>query len=188
MALDIEYDLDRWLYVPARFPWESFTDETAWADAVSGGYGGTGPRAAPEELVAWLRDYLLGAVRSNRDGTIRFAHLPSITAPNAIVDVYDLPHDPAQPLSALTHEDQGPAIRPAEVVPFASDRLGAGVKSIRWVRLEGGSIMRATNWVWRTGGRDIVVLTASADIPLSEALDPFVDELARAIRIAGEPA
>ena len=85
MALDIEYDLGRWLYVPALFPWESFADAESWADTVSKEYGGTGRHAAPSDLVAWLRDYLLGAVRSNRDGTIRFAHLPNITAPNAIV-------------------------------------------------------------------------------------------------------
>ena len=175
MALDIEYDLDRWVHVPGDFPWEAFDDEVAWADVVSRAYGGTGERAAPDDLVAWLRDYLVGAVRSTRSGAIRFAHLPHITAPNAIVDVYDLPHDPDQPLQALTHEDQGPAIRPAEVVPFPSDRLGDGVKATRWVRLEDGSVMRATNWVWRTGGRDL---------PLGEALDPVIDELARSISIA----
>lgn len=184
MALDIEYDLGRWLYVPALFPWESFADAESWADTVSKEYGGTGRHAAPSDLVAWLRDYLLGAVRSNRDGTIRFAHLPNITAPNAIVDVYDLPHDLARPLSALTHENQGPAIRDAEVTAFPSDRLGDGVKAIRWVRLEDGSIMRATNWVWRTAGRDIVVIAASGDLPLSEALDPLIDEFARTISIA----
>jgi len=27
VALDIEYDLDRWLHVPGAFPWESFDDE-----------------------------------------------------------------------------------------------------------------------------------------------------------------
>lgn len=81
MALDIEYDLGRWLYVPALFPWESFADAESWADTVSKEYGGTGRHAAPSDLVAWLRDYLLGAVRSNRDGTIRFAHLPNITGP-----------------------------------------------------------------------------------------------------------
>ena len=43
---------------------------------------------------------------------------------------------------------------------------------------------RQTNWVWRTAGRDIVVIAASGDLPLSEALDPLIDELARTISIA----
>ena len=69
-------------------------------------------------------------------------------------------------------------------MPFDSEHLGAGVKSTRWVRTEADRIVRATNWVWRTAERDIVVLTASSDLPLAEALDPVVDELARTIRPA----
>ena len=103
-------------------------------------------------------------------------HPPVGSAPDRV--------SPGPPLSALTHENQGPAIRDAEVTTFPSDRLGDGVKAIRWVRLEDGSIMRATNWVWRTAGRDIVVIAASGDLPLSEALDPLIDELARTISIA----
>ena len=91
MAIDMDYDLDRWVYVPNVFPWESFGDEEQWADAVARAFGGEGGTAAPAELVEWLRAYLIGAVRGNRSGTIRFVHLPNITAPHAIVDVYDMP-------------------------------------------------------------------------------------------------
>jgi len=184
MAIDMDYDLDRWVYVPNVFPWESFDDEEQWADAVARAFGGEGRRAAPAQLVDWLRAYLVGAVRSNRSGTIRFVHLPSIAAPHAIVDVYDMPRREDVPLTDLTHENQGPAIRDAEVVPFESENLGAGVKSTRWVRAEADTIVRATNWVWRTAERDIVVLTATSDMPLAEALDPVIDELARTIRLA----
>lgn len=111
-------------------------------------------------------------------------HLPNITAPHAIVDVYDMPRRDDVALIDLTHENQEPAVREAEVVPFDSEHLGAGVKSSRWVRTEADRIVRATNWVSRTAERDIVVLTASSDLPLAEALDPVVDELARTIRPA----
>ena len=184
MAIDMDYDLDRWVYVPNVFPWESFADEEQWADAVARAFGGEGGTAAPAELVEWLRAYLIGAVRGNRSGTIRFVHLPNITAPHAIVDVYDMPRRDDVALIDLTHENQEPAVREAEVVPFDSEHLGAGVKSTRWVRTEADRIVRATNWVWRTAERDIVVLTASSDVTLAEALDPVVDELARTIRPA----
>ncbi len=184
MAVEMDYDLDRWVYVPNVFPWESFGDEEQWADAVAHAFGGEGRTAAPAELVEWLRAYLIGAVRSNRSGTIRFAHLPHIAAPQAIVDVYELPRRDDVALKDLTHEDQGPRVRDPEVVPFDSEHLGAGVKSTRWVRTESEAIVRATNWVWRTPERDIVVLTAGSDLPLAEALDPVVDELARTIRLA----
>lgn len=186
MALNIDYDLDRWLYAPARFPWESFRDEEHWADVVAKEFGGSGRRRAPKQRVSWLRDYLVGAVRSNHAGTIRFLHLPHIDAPLSIVDVYDMPTHPDRPLSDLTHEDQGPAIRLPELVPFESPHLGTGIKSTRWVTNDAGTIIRATNWVWRTGGRDIVVLTGTNDLPLAEALDPVIDELARSISIAAE--
>ena len=173
MAIDMDYDLDRWVYVPNLFPWESFGDEEQWADAVARAFGGEGRTAAPAELVDWLRAYLVGAVRSNRSGTIRFVHLPNITAPHAIVDVYDMPHRDDVALVDLTHERQAPAAREPEVVPFDSEHL-----------TEADTIVRATNWVWRTVERDIVVMTASSDLPLAEALDPVVDELARTIRLA----
>lgn len=184
MAIDMDYDLDRWVYVPNVFPWESFADEEQWADAVARAFGGEGRTAAPAELVDWLRAYLVGAVRNNRSGTIRFVHLPHITAPHAIVDVYDLPRREDVALTDLTHENQGPAVREPDVVPFASETLGTGTKSTRWIRTAGDTIVRATNWVWRTPERDIVVLTAGSDLPLAEALDPVVDELARSIRLA----
>ena len=95
-----------------------------------------------------------------------------------------MPHRDDVALVDLTHERQAPAVREPEVVPFDSEHLGAGIKSTRWVRTEADTIVRATNWVWRTVERDIVVMTASSDLPLAEALDPVVDELARTIRLA----
>ena len=132
MSLFIDYDADRWLYVPNAFPWESFADDEQWADAVSRAFA-EGPTPAPEGLSSWLRAYLLGAVRGNVAGAIRFAHLPTIDAPTTIVDVHDMETDPALSLSDLTQQDAPRAIRPAEVEPFASQGLGEGVKATRYV-------------------------------------------------------
>lgn len=182
MSLTIDYDTDRWLYIPNAFPWESFADEEQWADAVSAAFA-DGPRPAPDAVAGWLRDYLIGAVRGNAGGAIRFAHLPSVDAPTAIVDVYVAPTDPEVALAELTQQDAGPAVRPADVAPFSTAHLGEGVKATRFVTIERGGIVRATHWVWRTSGRDIVMLTGSTDLALADALDPVLDDLARAIRL-----
>jgi hypothetical protein len=118
MAIDMDYDLDRWVYVPNLFP--GVVRRRGGGRMPSRAFGGEGRTAAPAELVDWLRAYLVGAVRSNRSGTIRFVHLPNITAPHAIVDVYDMPHRDDVALVDLTHEKQGPAVREPEVVPFDS--------------------------------------------------------------------
>jgi hypothetical protein len=183
MTVYIDYDVERWLYVPNAFPWESFRDEEQWASTVAKEFGRGGLRRPPKQLLAWLHDYLLGAVRSNHAGTIRFAHIPNLQAPNTIVDVYDLPTNPDVPLADLTHENQSPAVRPPEVVPFLSPHLGEGVKSTRWIAGDDDSLIRATNWVWRTAERDIVVLTGMSDTALAEAFDPVLDEFARAVRL-----
>ena len=183
MTLFIDSDTDRWLYVPNAFPWESFADDEQWADAVSRAFA-EGPTPAPEGLSSWLRAYLLGAVRGNVAGAIRFAHLPTIDAPTTIVDVHDMETDPALSLSDLTQQDAPRAIRPAEVEPFISQGLGEGVKATRHVADERDAVVRGTHWVWRTEGRDIVMLTGTADLAMAEALDPLLDELARSIRLA----
>lgn len=184
MPLNIDYDLDRWLYIPNRFPWESFANEESWADTIAKEYRRVAVRKPPRELIQWFRDYLVGAVRSNQDGTIRFLHLANLGDVPALLDVYDLPTHPDRPMSELTHENQGPAIKPAELEPFESPHLGMGIKSTRWVTNDRGTVIRATNWVWRTQGRDIVVLTGSSNLPVAETLQPFMDEFARAVSIA----
>jgi hypothetical protein len=187
MSVYIDYDTDRWLYVPNAFPWESFADDEEWADAVSRAFA-EGPTPAPEELTSWLRSYLLGAVRGNASGAIRFAHLPTIDAPTTIVDVHDMETDPALPLAELTQQDAPRAIRPAEVAPFSSENLGEGVKATRYVANDRDAVVRGTHWVWRTRGRDIVMLTGSADLAVAEELEPLLDALARSISLADEPA
>ncbi|HEX5857518.1 MAG TPA: hypothetical protein VFY91_05355 [Microbacterium sp.] len=186
MSLSIDFDADRWLFVPNAFPWESFADDEQWADAVSRAFA-EGPTPAPEALGSWLRAYLLGAARSNAAGAIRFAHLPTIDSPTAIVDIHDMVTDPGLSLADLTQQDAPRAVRPADVVPFASENLGDGVKATRYVANDREAVVRGTHWVWRTQGRDIVMLTGTADLAVAEALDPLLDELARAIRLAGDP-
>jgi hypothetical protein len=73
-------------------------------------------------------------------------------------------------------------------VPFPSDTLGEGVKATRYVANDREAVVRGTHWVWRTRGRDIVMLTGTADLAVAEELDPLLDQLARSISLADEGA
>ncbi|HWI30864.1 MAG TPA: hypothetical protein VNT50_05200 [Microbacterium sp.] len=71
-------------------------------------------------------------------------------------------------------------------MPFASENLGEGVKATRYVTNEHDAVVRGTHWVWRTRGRDIVMRTGTAHLAVAEALDPLLEVLARAIRLADD--
>lgn len=184
MAMYVDYDADRWLYVPNAFPWSDFADEEQWAAAVAEAFDrGPRRRRPPADLLDWLRAYLTGAVRNNTGGAVRLLHLPTITSPTMIVDIYETPPDPALSLEDLTRQNEQPLTRPADVEPFDSPHLGPGVKATRMVIHGAGSIIWATNWVWRLDDRDIVMLTGTTDLPVAEAMVPILDTLARSIRL-----
>jgi hypothetical protein len=189
MALYVDYDQTRWIYVPNAFPWSDFADEEAWAAAVADVFD-RGPRRKrpPRELLDWLRAYLTGAVRGNTGGAVRFVHLPTLESPTLVVDVYDTPADASLTVADLTRQDE-PGLRgAAQVDAFTSPHLGAGTKAVRILEGDGGSLIRATTWVWRTPELDVVMLTGTTDLPVGEAMDPILDDLARSIRLAGDAA
>lgn len=185
MSLYIDYDTDRWLFVPNAFPWRDFSDAERWATAVADAFarGSAESSHPPAELLEWLHAYLLGAVRNNTGGAIRYLHLPTLDAPTMIVDVYEGDTDEQTPITMLAGQRATDALRPAEVSSFTSPHLGEGTKSVRMVAQDGGALLRATNWVWRTRGHDIVVLTGTTDLPVGEAMDPVLDDFARSIRL-----
>ncbi len=184
MGLYVDYDADRWLFVPHTFPWSDFADEEQWADAVVDLFGGGPERTRPPaEMLDWLRAYLTGAARSNATGAVRLLHLPTLESPTLIVDIHEGPTDPAMPLDQLTGQNDERLTRPAEVAAFDSPHLGQGVRATRLRAHDDGSVIWATNWVWRRDGRDIVMLTGTTDLPVAEAMAPILDTLARSIRL-----
>lgn len=92
---------------------------------------------------------------------------------------WQIPHSDRQLLAVRTISGNAEP----ELAPIV-DALGTSIKSTRWVRTQADTIVRATNWVWRTPERDIVVTTGNSDMALAETLDPVIDELARTIRLA----
>lgn len=183
-GLFIDYDAHRWLFVPNEFPWNEYDDAQAWADAVVDVFTRGPRRKRPRpELLDWLRAYLPGAVHNNTSGAARFLHLPTLQAPLMMVDIGESPTDESYAYSDLTGQDDPDQMSAPDVSTFISPHLGDGVKAMRMVTGSSGTITRATNWVWRTDGRDIVMLTGTTDLAVGEAMDPVLDDLARSIRL-----
>lgn len=192
MSLLIDWDRDRWLYLPASFPWHVYADEDAWLDTISDAFGRAG--WTPEQR-GWLCDYLRGLRANNTAGAQRFAWLVEPQSVLGSIDVFDLPHDPDASLDDLSGSAGTDAdLRPPVVTQVVGAGLGPGHRVERALRAPRPAheaigpveedVVMMTLWVFRSPQADVVV-TATHGEPVALAamlpdIEAFVDTISLA--------
>lgn len=181
MTIRVDADPARWMYVPARFPWQGYAAVEEWSDALMSALDDLHHYGADQR--EFIRAYAEGLSRSIDTGEHRYAYLTQPHVETAIASFYEWPH-----LDVPDEELQGAAdprsVRPAVTEPFESEALGAGTVTVRYVSEDPTGVVGAVaHWVWRQPDRDIIMIVGDADLPRFLRLRPLFDELARAISV-----
>jgi hypothetical protein len=178
MTLHVAADPGRWMYIPARFPWQGYTGLEEWSAAVVAALADLhGYDADQRDL---FRSFIEGLSRSIETGEHRYAYLSQPHAEVAVASIYEWHRLDASDDDLLGVGDPR-AVRPPVVEPFASENLGAGSVSVRHVADPGGTVSAVAHWVWRLPDRDIILIVGDSDVPRFLRLRPVFDELARAV-------
>jgi hypothetical protein len=185
VTIKVDFDTDRWLYVPEGFPWNGYETPEEWTRTVARlaaeGFG----YDAEERGV--LEVYLLQLLAYPRlaPGVHRFALLGTPDKALELVQVVDAPTDEAVPIDGLLGLPEPAATREPEVTEVTGG-LGPGRRAVRYHRADqlGGDIVVSVNWAWRTGGSDVVVMYGTQNlVQLGETL-PVIDAFAASISLA----
>lgn len=181
MTIRVDADPARWMYVPARFPWQGYAGVEEWSDALMSALDELHHYGSDQREL--IRAYAEGLSRSIDTGEHRYAYLTQPHVETAIASFYEWPHldVPGEELQGATDRA---AVRPAVTEPFESEALGAGTVTVRYVAKEPNGVVGAVaHWVWRHPDRDVIMIVGDADLPRFMRLRPLFDELARAISV-----
>lgn len=180
-GLQVDFDRDLWLYVPAEWPWEQFGTLEDWSSAIvtslTDAYGYDAP------MQEWVRATVEGMSRGVGEYEYRFGYLSRPHEALGMASIYELPAGTGASLDDLLGLPADDAVRPVIVEPFEGGRLGAGVTATRHDVDADGSISAVTHWVWRTPVADVVMIAGDPDPGRFATLRDDYDSLARAIGV-----
>ncbi|WP_275002153.1 hypothetical protein [Promicromonospora iranensis] len=184
MTIRIDFDTDRWVYVPERFPWNGQSSEE-WVATVA--------RLASEAFEYTTVEHtnlvrVLGMLLQYprmAEAVHRFAMLGTADKTFAMVQVTDTPTDPELDDEMLLGLPEPRATREPDVADV-DGAIGRGRRSIRYVAEPalGGDIVVSVNWAWRAAGRDVVVTFGTTNLVELDSLLPVLDEFAASISIS----
>lgn len=184
MTIRIDFDTDRWVYVPERFPWNGHETPEAWV--------GTVARLASEAFAYTAAEHanlvrtlgMLLRYPRMAEGVHRFVMLGTADKTFAMAQVTDTPTDPELDDDTLLGLPEPRATREPDVVDF-DGAIGRGRRSVRYVAEPalGGDIVVSVNWAWRAEGRDVVVTFGSTNLVELDSLLPVLDEFAASIGV-----
>jgi len=88
-------------------------------------------------------------------------------------------------LRMLTHADDPGVVEPPIVDEFSTDRLGTGLRTMRYRHLDDGSLYAGLSYAWRSAEyeTDLLLFTSSEDLGRLQRAIPDMDEFARAINV-----
>ena len=185
MTLKVDFDTDRWVYVPRDFPWNGYATADEWVTTVTRLASGAFEYGedASGRLELFLRQ-LLAYPRMTPD-LHRFALLGAPDGSLEMVQVVETPTDEERPTDSLLGLPEPDATRAPEVTTVHGG-LGTGRRAVRYTRADslGGDIVVSVNWGWRTGGSDVVVMYGTSNLVHLDAVLPVLDEFAASISMA----
>ncbi|WP_166851402.1 hypothetical protein [Isoptericola sp. BMS4] len=185
MTLRVDFDTDRWVYVPRDFPWNGYETADEWVATVSRlaseafEYG----EDATDQLEHFLRQ-LLAYPRMTPD-IHRFALLGAPDGSLEMVQVLETPTDGDTDMDRLLGLPDPAMTRDPEITSVTGG-LGEGRRAVRHTRADdlGGDIVVSVNWAWRTGGSDVVVMYGTSNLVLLDTVLPVLDQFAASISLA----
>ena len=176
MTIRIDFDTDRWVYVPERFPWNGHETPEEWVGTVAQLASEAFEYTAGEHTNLVRALSMLLRYPRMAEAVHRFVMLGTADKTFAMVQVTDTPTDPELDDEMLLGLPEPRATREPDVTDF-DGAIGHGHRSIRYVAEPalGGDIVVSVNWAWRADGRDVVVTFGSTNLVELESLLPVLD-------------
>jgi hypothetical protein len=193
MALNVTWDREVWLYLPAEFPHGPYPDEDAWIATILKAH-----RQARwnRQQRRWLEEYLRGLRANNRVGAHRFAYFVDLRKVLLSVDVFEGPHDPHSTLHDITGSDGiDTDARPPVVVDIVAQGLGPGTRVERALTVpmttherigpgDGATeVIVMVFWVFRSEEADVVITATKSDPAVLAAALPDIEALIDGIAV-----
>ena len=187
MTIRVDFNTDRWIYVPETFPWNGYQTSEEWVDAVARHASEAFEYTAGEHTKLVRALGMLLQYPRMAEPMHRFVMTGAADKTFAMVQVTDTPTDPGLDDEALLGLPEPRATRAPDVVEFDGG-IGGGRRSVRHVAEPalGGDTVVSVNWAWRADGRDVVVMFGSTNLVELDSLLPALDEFAASISIEAD--
>lgn len=182
----IDYDRDRWIWVPHIWPHEGFAGPEPWADAYSRAVdqrtGFFGMRFVSRRRLR--RDLVQMALSRDGEGTEwTVAHVPDqSTVPRiARISAHAREHGYYTSLEQFLQLDDPTLHETPDVEPFTSPHLGDGITTLARQKQPDGSLAAVRGYGWQIEGTWVTLSVADTDLRHLESIRPDIDALARSL-------
>jgi hypothetical protein len=185
--ISVDYLQRIWIPCPPVFP-EGF-DLDSWASLYAEEWWERSDREHGEREVkslaralADIHEYAYEHLAMHRG----FIHLPDLSAVPLLVSfgVWEAAGERTTQLCVLTHANDPWLVQPPAVEEFATERLGAGLKTLAYTR-KGETITGHLNYAWRSEehATALRMFTACPDLGRLQRALPDIEQLARGVTI-----
>lgn len=188
-TVDAAFDRQVWVGLPGEWTEDTWPDHRAWARAVAAaGWDGQQPEPGEQgqEHLALTLAMVAESPLAGAPHRRIFLWLPEPSSEVLPVhlDVYAAEGERDAVLRELTRADPRGAVEPPIVEVFPHDRLGDGLRVLRYAAdPDDGAVVLTLSYAWRVQGLDVLLWLSTFDTGRAlRALDD-VDELARAIEL-----
>lgn len=191
--VSIDYDEAVWIPCPPVFPPGIDRESYAWGIArikwdAFGGKHGRKPSDVPQ-LAAMLSEIHKG-IYGKIPCHLAFIHLPDPRMMPLVlyVGVWEARGSKDEQLRMLCHADDPEAVEPPVAEEFTTERLGAGLRVIRYRNLPDGALYAGLGYAWRSEEyeTDLLLNTSSEDLARLQGAIPDIEELARVTSVISQ--
>jgi hypothetical protein len=186
----VKLGYDRRIWIPAMATFPDGLDRDGWAAGFAQEWwDGSGLDYTPND-VARLTAQLAETHRATFGHLpchLAFVHLPDprLIPLTIFLGVFESGGERGHRLRVLTHADDPDAVEPPIVDEFHTEKLGTGLRTLRYLHLDDGALYAALNYAWRSDEyeTDLRLWTATEDLARLERAMPDIDEFARTIAV-----
>jgi hypothetical protein len=187
----IGYDQQTWIPSLPAFP-EGYDSESYAAEVAQIWWAKSGLNYSPVD-VARLRAMLAEIHRSiygHIPCHLAFIHLPDPRLMPLVlyVGVWQAQGDATEQMRMLCHASDPEAVEPPVVEDFTTERLGTGLRVIRYRNRPDGTLYAGLGYAWRSAEyeTDLLLSASSADLGRLQRAIPDIEEFARATSVISQ--
>ncbi|MFE9763211.1 hypothetical protein ACFYPC_01545 [Streptomyces sp. NPDC005808] len=191
-SLDIEYDPSRWLELPPRWDTEEWRDIDVWTRSCAELFWRSYGQDPGESGIAFLAGVLRRLAEAFAPEPFDTRVLLRMWEPTSMpLQVFSMVKpaqgDREETLRFLVGAEDPDAVEPPVVESFHTERLGAGLRTFRYLRQDDTpEVIASLRYAWRDEevGADVVLWTATEDTARVIRAAQDIEELAHKVSVA----
>ncbi|MEV6317384.1 hypothetical protein [Streptomyces sp. NPDC051776] len=190
--VDIDYDLQRWVEIPATDEWNEtpWDDEKDWSRSAAHVLLAMNEIAESRREVRRVAKVLVGCrevYRNSALGESHYLYFDSVAQSPIAIHLWFGPAEGERTATLRQHvrADNSDTMRIPQVTDFPTEHYGVGLRSLNHVLLEDQSIAANLWYALRDDekGVDIIAFASTGELGRLVAAEPDFDEFVRGIRV-----